>query len=474
MQTINSDFCFQYNNGNSAKRKEAYTYYDQNNPGDFDVWGYNDTIIVFDTNLLLNTYFLSKSERESFIKFVERNKDRILLTSHVDSEYQDHRLEFVSGYNKKLNELEKDADNVLNSIKDNINGRKILENIGRLKNNHVFKYDFPSEAQRIDALSESLQGLYHSVDDTKNRLLSEIEDFRMDLVVKVAAAKNINEDIFKDDKLLGAVAECRILECLSEEEKTYIKQKYDECLKIFNEKKTDTIGRYKYAFPGCGDRKKEEDKGKCKESDLIIYHEILRYMKDEDKNVVFLTLDLTKGDWVPSNSLNNVFLHYIENEYVMSGHVIYIKSGQDLPLTFTNDIENDTDSDEEHVVDTQIETVNVLSHDTAHEGSSIEIQVNETVDTSPSVTDDIPHKKYRAITEERFMSELQTCSKWAKEFGAGYVGKDYFIYCLLGRKKHFEFCQSRQILDKLTNSNKIKIDKNESNDDILIIVDNDN
>lgn len=35
------------------------------------------------------------------------------------------------------------------------------------------------------------------------------------------------------------------------------------------------------------------------------------------------------------------------------------------------------------------------------------------------------------------MSELETCTKWAVKYGAGFVGRDYFIYALLGRKKHF-------------------------------------
>lgn len=42
--------------------------------------------------------------------------------------------------------------------------------------------------------------------------------------------------------------------------------------------------------------------------------------------------------------------------------------------------------------------------------------------------------RYREISQEAFLRNLKTCIAWAESYGAQYVSKDYFIYCILGRK----------------------------------------
>lgn len=74
------------------------------------------------------------------------------------------------------------------------------------------------------------------------------------------------------------------------------------------------------------------------------------------------------------------------------------------------------------------------------------------------------------IDADRFMSELQTCSKWANEYGAGYVGKDYFIYGLLGRQKHFEFNRSRLVYHDLLRNGKISEGVDEDGGKIIEII----
>ena len=233
-----------------------------------------------------------------------------------------------------------------------------------------------------------------------------------------------------NDELLQAVSQCTILEPLSTEELAFVKQKYEECLNLFDKKKIDEIGRYCYAFPGCGDKKKDDNEDRIKESDLVIYHEMLKYMKQFDTNVVFLTFDLKKGDWVPGYGHNDVFLHYVENQYIQTGHVIYIKSGDELPLMFGK-IPVIVDNDSDNWICTSLEDVNLFDDIDSDEQSS-ENEDEKLLDEH-SILECNGHNlrnKYRKINEERFLSELKTCSKWANEYGAGYIGKDYFIYGL--------------------------------------------
>ena len=80
------------------------------------------------------------------------------------------------------------------------------------------------------------------------------------------------------------------------------------------------------------------------------------------------------------------------------------------------------------------------------------------------------HKSFRRIDADRFLSELKTCTRWAKEYGAGYVGRDYFIYDLLGRQKHFEFNHSWQVYKKMIDENRIEEDQNKDGDKTIKIV----
>ena len=142
---IGENLCFRYKNGNIQQCRYAYDYYKLHNPGSFNDWGYDQkTIIFLDTNVLLQTYFLSQVEKKSIIKFITTNKERIIIASQVDEEYQKHRLDFISGYNKQLDRLVKDTNSIVSFIIKSLNG-EALEKIKELTENHVLKYDFIGE-----------------------------------------------------------------------------------------------------------------------------------------------------------------------------------------------------------------------------------------------------------------------------------------------------------------------------------------
>lgn len=473
MLEIDDNFCFCYENGNSQQCQDAYRYYKQNDPGNFDDWGYdNQTVIFLDTNVLLETYFLSKFEKASVVKFITNNKNRIVISSQVDKEYQKHRLEFISGYDKKLTQLNKDTKGIIESSLKSLNGEPICK-IKGLSNNHLLKFDFSDDFQTLKNILDEMQTYLDCLKEEREKLVSRLKNFQ-ECMNNRLKPETSDASMYMEDELLMAIAQCTILPPLSEQELKYIKEKYDECLSIFEQKKTDVIGRYRFAFPGCGDRKKEEKEGRLKESDMVIYHEMLKYMKQNDKNIIFLTFDLAKGDWTPGKAYNDVFLHYIENQFLKTGHVVYIKSGDELPLMFDNESEHvDEDSDNEDFPYTLVSVEDVdlfgethlfetdkLSEDTENSILNQKAKEGETCENN---------RNFRKIDVARFMSELQTCSKWADEYGAGFVGRDYFIYGLLGRQKHFEFNQSRQVYNLLKESGKIKEIVGDNGDAIIQI-----
>lgn len=460
MQEIDKEFCFCYENGNSQQRQAAYKYYEQNDPGSIDVWGYdNQTVIFLDTNVLLKTYFLSKIERKSVVKFIVNNKDRIVIASQVDKEYQKHRLEFISGYDKQLTQLKNDTNGIIDSCLKSLNG-KVINQIKSLANNHLLKYDFSVEFQTLNKILGDMQAYIDCLKEDRENIISALQNFQ-ESINNHLSPETSNVAMYMEDELLDAISQCTILPSLTEPELKNIKEKYDECLAIFDKEKGEGMGRYKYAFPGCGDRKKDEKEGRLKESDLVIYHEMLKYMKQNDNNVVFLTFDLAKGDWVPGRGYNEVFLHYIENQFAKTGHVAYVKSGDELPLMFGSEPKcEDEDSDSDDILYTinNLVEVDLFGEKgcSNNETDRIETQATTINEQKPNVDAFYEsHKKFRKIDANRFMSELQTCSKWASKYGAGFVGRDYFIYGILGRQKHFEFNQSRLVLKSLVESGRI-------------------
>lgn len=470
---IGVNFCFGYEKCNSQKRQEAYDYYKQHDPGNFDIWGYdNNTVIFLDTNVLLNAYFLSKFERDSIVKFIKSNKNRIVIASRVDDEYQKHRLEFISGYNKQLEQLINSTKGVIESCLKSLNG-DLIDKIKSLAGNHVLKYDLLGESTDLNKILEDVQEYHDSLQEQRESIVKSLQGFEKRMCCGILPNSSSIAAMYMDDKLLQAIALCKILPPLSENELAFVKLKYDECLKIFDEKKNDVIGRYRFAFPGCGDKKKDENKGQIKESDLVIYHEMLKYMNQSDTDIIFLTTDLKKGDWVPGQGHNDVFLHYIENQYCQTGHVAYVKSADELPLLFgkkPSPEEDETDNDEDN--EPLKNSWGFLGFSSPLDTATVEVSRDES-DASEEVTSESVvgknHKGFRMIDADRFMSELQTCSKWANEYGAGYVGKDYFIYGLLGRQKHFEFNQSRLVYNELLRNGKIREDIDQDGGKIIEI-----
>lgn len=470
---IGENLCFRYSNGNSLVCQQAYAYYKQHDPGSFDEWGYdNKTIIFLDTNVLLKTYFLSKTERESIIKFIKVNKERIIISSQVDIEYQKHRLEFISGYNKLLERLAKETNDKIETCLKSLNGED-LDKIKELSENHVLKYDFLGEFLDLKTIIIELKDYLDCLKEEREKIVKRLQAFQSHICNDLLPNASDVVSMYMEDELLQAVAQCKILQPLSEQELMFIKQKYADSLKIFEKKKVGEIDRYRFAFPGCGDKKKNEEEDRLKESDMVIYHEMLKFMKQSNEDVVFLTFDLKKGDWVPSKGHNDVFLHYIENQFSQTDHVVYVRSGDELPLLFGIAPPEPLDEDSDELNALSLEDVNLfddisIDSDENAEGSKGKVHLNG--QSLVFVDKTIQHKKFRKIDAKRFLSELQTCTKWAREYGAGFVSRDYFIYALLGKQKHFEFNQSRLVYKSLLNEGKIKEEMNKDGDEIISVI----
>lgn len=460
---IDENFCFHCHYPSISGTQNAFAYYEDHKKQQKEL--YKSSIpIAIDTNVLLELYSISFKERNAFLKFINENAHRIIITSQVQMEYMRHRISAIQSFAKTLKEVEgfpkkiqdglKQAfDTALNQLKSNGNRPIVLNDMSDVPNllkdvrefleQHKFEEAFVNELeQKFAPLAESVK---KGVTDSLGKAVCEL-----------------------NDPVLAALSKTTILENLSVEEETFLRERYGNLLNDFTQNKQDINKKDLYTFPGCGDRKKIKE-GRDPLGDFFIYHELLSYMKNKNQDVVYLTNDVTKSDWIKPDG--KPFNHYIVDTYINTGHMLYIFNARDFTtLSFEAVAEVDSsesdDSTEDAlaapvenvptmIVDNHGELANAGAQQDGrnhndHEDSDIGggDTTNEASPRQETVERDNNYSYLRDVSRERFMQELETALLWAESYGDGYVGKDYFVYSILGHKR-FHFSSSLRMLDAL-------------------------
>ena len=221
--------------------KELYSGYSKKTEKELkELW--NDSLITFDTNVILNLYSYSESTRNAIIQLISKFNSQIFLTHQVGLEYNRNRFEIISNQEKSHNEFLKK----LKLIEDNLNSKKTPP--------------FLSE------------GLYNSINTVFNKVEKEVEE-HINLFRKMFEKDEIFENI---DRLFAD----KITE-------KYPDEKISEIFKIGKERYNKKIP------PGYEDNDKPEDK---KYGDLIFWKQILDKSKKEEKSIILIS-DEKKEDW---------------------------------------------------------------------------------------------------------------------------------------------------------------------------------
>lgn len=225
-------------------------------------WLDENTIFVFDTNVLLDIYSYKESAREDFFSSLEKLKSNIWIPFHVGLEYQRNRLQVISQAKAVFRHAKKE----LNDIK-NLKTKEKIKSITDM---------FPSLLDKTSKLSDNI-----------DKLINDYE-------------KNLNKF---DDKQPCVRSHDEIRERLNDLfcDKVGLEPKQSEIDSIEKEGEE----RYKNKIPpGFKDEGKDESfcygdvKYKNKYGDLIIWKQIIEHLKSNKdiKNVIFITND-TKEDW---------------------------------------------------------------------------------------------------------------------------------------------------------------------------------
>jgi len=298
MQTITEDFCFNPQRKHSILlSQKAFSLYVEK----FEEDPINNLLeglpIFLDTNVILGYYGMAQKEKDKLYAFLQEQKERIILTRRVEEEFLKNRISCIrKDFFKPLNEMaaeyakmKNDILNSLQSFKDK--KRKILEN------------DFI-------AIWEKLQKFEA---DVKQMLEEEAIEQDIKMLVDHTTKENTNIELV--DKLIDLCSQFKVLEPLDDSELALVISQYDQLSNTY--KNTKEEQRKLISFPGCGERKPDG-----REGDFIIFHEIMKFMKNTNTSCLFLTNDIKKADWLQDDY--RPFPHYIENTYFLTKQVMLI------------------------------------------------------------------------------------------------------------------------------------------------------
>lgn len=426
--TINADHCFHGTEFSAKEMQEALEEYHRRKKSHSD-WLYNDNITIFvDANVLLNVYFSPVPLREHLSRFLQNNKERVFLVSQVEREFMRHRLEFIDKYRQTMTTASQKFKKTFETFK--IDFCSLFKDLKNASLNPNFVDSLPQTAALINE-AEGIADNAHLLSRDYDAFLERLE------VIKQKFKEEYDQlyakiNIEYRDPILNAVSSLNILRPLSQGEYDFTMELYGRLMERYK-KDCDSKADY-LRFPGSGE---EQDPEKKLEpwGDLVIYHQILVYMAENQKDAIYLTNDTSKSDWIKKNG--DPFSYYIADVYKNTHQVLFIIPSNEFLYQNSKTVE-EIKLDEDSVGDNTTGAIKKLG--------------------CQAVTDIETHYQLKDITEEVFLAELKDYSKWAENFGENYVSLAYFIYVVLGHKG-YRYSKNLEMLEHLMGTKVERYDK---------------
>lgn len=353
--------------------------------------------------------------RDNILRFLEDNKDRVYITHQVQREYLRHRLEFIDKYKNKLTTSASAFRTSLKAFEfkaaDKVN--EILTAIVK----EEFVDSMPQSQQMVEKVKNDLQEfdvLSEHYKEIKTELAKIKETFEKEYGELYKKAS-----IEFDDYILNKISETHIMEPLSDEEMNFTKTLYNQMLERYNDTKSE--GAEYLRFPGSGENQ-DLDKKLEPWGDLLIYHEMLSFMAKEHKDVLFLTYDKSKQDWMKKSG--EQYSYYVVDAFCNTNQTLIIRKADDF---FTGSF-NSSHQD-------------VIDEDSVGVTTSSYIQNTESINATHQL-------KFNNISKEEFVSQLKNLIIKNGESADVHISKSYFIYVVLG-KQGYRYSHSFQMLDQL-------------------------
>lgn len=229
-----------------------------------------DSIIIFDTNVLLDLYRFSKPSSEILLKSIEKVSNLIFVPHQVALEFNFNKKLISDKSKQKINNLE----NKYNTNWDNLH--------------ETFKDSFEVLDIRSSDFTEKQESVITEIEKEFKKVRKKIEESsfkEMKNFIQNDYERTTNKLLSLLDKKVG---------------------------KAYTQEQVDTIekeGKERYSKgvpPGYGDLQDKEGKYKTYRDvryhsvygDLILWNQIIEKAKEENiKNVIIITNDSKKDDW---------------------------------------------------------------------------------------------------------------------------------------------------------------------------------
>lgn len=261
-------------------KKQFAAYYELPEARVKEIW--EDALIVFDTNALLNLYRYKEETRNQFIKVLEFYGDRLWLPYQVGLEFHNRREGIIDDTANVYGDFETDFTNAIDNAVN-----QVLEHYSNME--HIDKTEIKKIINRGKV----------SISKKLKKQQKEHPDFKLNDVVLDAITCLYNNRIGADLSL-------------------------EELDKVYAE------GEMRYAHkvpPGYADAKEKAKFGRrAKFGDLILWKQVLNKSKESKLDVIIVTND-QKEDWYAKNEGRHTPRKELIQEFFdFTGHNILIYS----------------------------------------------------------------------------------------------------------------------------------------------------
>lgn len=259
-------------------KKQFAAYYELPEARVKEIW--ENALIIFDTNALLNLYRYKEETRNQFIKVIEFYGERLWLPYQVGMEYHKDREIVIKDTSNVYNKFEEDFTKIIDEAVD-----KVLNQYASME--HIDKTEIKKIVDRCKS-------------SVKNRLKKHEQGL---------------PDFTSKDVVLDTITRLY-------DNKIGVDLSLKELDKIYAE------GEMRYAHkipPGYADAKDKAQFGRrAKFGDLILWKQVLKESKERGKDVIFVTNDQKKDWYINDEGRHTPRKELIQEFYDFTGHNILI------------------------------------------------------------------------------------------------------------------------------------------------------
>lgn len=251
---------------------------------------WRNSVFVFDTSAIGALYGLIPSSQEVMMEILNKFADRTWIPAQVLYEYRKNREKMI-----------------MNPCEEHYQNPKAVVNNSLIDNFDIYLKDFENEDFHPNMSPEALDKLKAF----RNELNNTLKEVKRIIKAEHSKQKERISKIKEDDKILDAIDNLP-------HGNPFISS---EILEIIKEGEL----RYRNSIPP-GYKDRDEKKGTQIYGDLIIWREVLRYAKDNKKDVIFICDDV-KEDWYLADEKKKSFTprhELIKEFYDMTGQECWI------------------------------------------------------------------------------------------------------------------------------------------------------